>query len=90
MHFHDANGVIPPDAASDVLLAASVINLFLDSQNNCVRGESSTMETTGMFHGDPPLPVPGATSIFGTTTPPNTPICDYYVSAGATPNSVTG
>ena len=43
MQFHDANGVIPPDAAADFFLAALVITLFLDTQNNCVRGESSTM-----------------------------------------------
>ena len=38
MQLHDANGVIPPDAAANLFLAASVITLFLDTQNNCVRG----------------------------------------------------
>ena len=38
MQFHDANGVIPPDAAADFFLAALVITLFLYTQNNCVHG----------------------------------------------------
>ena len=38
MQFHNANGVIPPDAAENLFLAASMVTLFLDTQNNCVRG----------------------------------------------------
>ena len=53
MQFHDANGVISPDADADVFLAALEITLFLDTQNNCVHRESSTMKATGMLHGDP-------------------------------------
>ena len=33
---HGANGVIPPDTATDVFLAALSITLFLDTQKNCV------------------------------------------------------
>ena len=51
MQFYDTNGVIPPDAAVDMFLSALVITMFLDTQKNCVRGESSTMETTGLLHG---------------------------------------
>ena len=53
MQFHDSNGVILPDADADVLLAALEITMLLDNQNNCVHGESSTMEATGLLHGDP-------------------------------------
>ena len=55
MQFHDANGVIPPDAAAYLLLDALAITLLLDTQNNFVHGESSTMEATGMIHVDPVL-----------------------------------
>ena len=51
MQFHDANGVILTDAAADVLLVALAITLLLDTQKNCVHGESSTMDTTGLLHG---------------------------------------
>ena len=38
MEFHEANGVIPPDAAANVLLADLVVTLFLDTQKKCVCG----------------------------------------------------
>ena len=53
MKFHEANGVIPPDAAADLFLSALATTLLLDTQNNCVHGGSSTMEAIGMLHGDP-------------------------------------
>ena len=40
MQFHEDNGVIPLDAAVDVFLDALAITLFLDTQNNGVRGGS--------------------------------------------------
>ena len=53
MQLHEADNVIPLDAAANVFRAALVITLFLNTQNNCVRGESSTMEATDLLHGDP-------------------------------------
>ena len=53
MQFHEANGLILPDSAVNLFLEASAITLVLDTQNNCVRRESSTMEATGLLHGDP-------------------------------------
>ena len=50
--FNDANGVIPPDAAANMFLAASAVTLLLETQDNCVRGESSTTEATGLLHGE--------------------------------------
>ena len=91
MQFHDANGLIPPDAASNVFLAASEINLFLDTQKNCFRRESFTTESTGLLHGDP---VPACARRYlhlgNNNAPPDTTIYNYYVSMGAAPKSVTG
>ena len=53
IQFHDDNGVIPTQAPAKVFLAATAVTLYLDTQKNCVRGESCTMEDTGMPHGDP-------------------------------------
>ena len=90
MQFHDANGLIPPDAASNVFLAASEINLFLDTQKNCFRRESFTTDSTGLLHGDP---VPACARRYlhlgNNNAPPDTTIYNYYVSMGAAPKSVT-
>ena len=78
MQFHDANGVIPPDTDADVFLAALAITLFLDTQNNCVGGESSTMEATVLLHGDPsPACVRRYLHLWNNNSPSNTPICAY-------------
>ena len=53
IQFHDNNGVILAYAAADVFLVALSINLFLDTQNKFVRGESSIIEATGLLHRDP-------------------------------------
>ena len=74
-----------------MLLAAFAITLFLDTQNNVVHGEQSTMEVTGILHGDP---VPACAQLYlylwKNNVPADTPICDYYVSVGAAPKSITG
>ena len=91
IQFLDANGVIPPDADAKVFLAASAIILFLDTQKNCVCGEFSTMEATGLLHGEP---VPACARLYlhiwNNNASPNTPICTYYVLMGAAPKYVTG
>ena len=53
MQFHDDDGVIPAKAPAKVFLDASTVTLYIDTQKNCVRGESCTMEATGLPHGDP-------------------------------------
>ena len=41
LQFHNKNGVIPRDAPNHVFMAATAVTLFLDTQKNCVRGESN-------------------------------------------------
>ena len=53
MQFHDKEGVIPHDAPTKVFLQAQTVTLFLDTQKNSVWGESTTMETTDLNHGNP-------------------------------------
>ena len=91
MQFHDANGVIPRDAVANVFLEASAVTLFLDTQNNCVSGKSSTMETTGLLNGEL---APACSRLYlhlqKSNPPTDTPICTYYVSMGAAPKYVMG
>ena len=72
-------------------MEASAITMFLNTQKNCVRRESSTMEATGLLHG---YPVPACARrylhIWRNNVPPDTPICAYYVSVGAAPKYLTG
>ena len=90
MQFHDGNGVIPPDADAYVFLAALAITLFLDTQNNCLHGESSTMDSTCPLRGDP---IPACAwrylHLRNNNVLPNTPYYDYYVLVDAAPKSVT-
>ena len=51
--FHDADGVIPHYAPSKTFIRARSVNLFPDTQNNSVWGESTTMEATNLAHGGP-------------------------------------
>ena len=69
MQFHDANGLIPPDAASNVFLAASEINLFLDTQKIVSAGNPSPRIQQVCSMGTQSQPVLDATSILGITTP---------------------
>lgn len=81
MQFHDAQGIIPHDAPDEVFLAAWAVTLFLDTQKNCVRGESSTMEATGIPFG---CPVVASAHRYlhlrQHNAPPDIPICTYYVN----------
>ena len=51
MQFHDDDGVILAEAPAKVFLAASAITFYLDTQKNCVRGESCTMGPQGCRTG---------------------------------------
>ena len=74
-----------------MFLEATAVTLYLDTQKNCVRGESCTMEATGLPHGDPVI---AAARLYLHlrlhNAPTNTPICTYYVAPGAAQKSVTG
>ena len=91
MQFHDDDSVIPAKAPAKVFIAVSAVTLYLDTQKNCVRGESCTIEATGLPHG---YPVTAAARCYlhlrlhDALT--NTPICNYYVAPGAAQNLVTG
>ena len=91
LQFHDDQGVIPFDAPDARFLAALAVTLFLDTQKNSVRGESSTMEATGLPHGDP---VVAAAQRFlhlrHHQAPLDTPICTYYATSVTAASSVTG
>ena len=89
MQFHDDASVIPTQAPAEVFLAASAVTLYLDTQKNCVCGESCTMEATGLPHGDPVTAA--ARSYLHLRlhdAPPDTPICTYYVAPGAAQNQL--
>ena len=51
--FQNTYRVIPHGAPSNTFLYARAITLFLDTQKNSVRDESTTMEATDLAHGDP-------------------------------------
>ena len=52
MQFHKVPGVIPNNASDQTFLDAWASTLFLDTQKNGVRGESTSIEATGLQHGD--------------------------------------
>ena len=89
LQFHSHAGVIPRNASDQAFLTATAVTLFLDTQKNCVRGESTTMEATGFVHGDP---VPAAARRFihlrANHADPDTPICCYFESPTSTIASV--
>ena len=90
MQFHDANGVILPEAAADVFLAALAINLFLDTQDSCVCWQSFAMEATGLLHWDPvPACARRYLHLWNNNAPSNTPTPAYYILVGAAPKYVT-
>ena len=90
MQLHDINGVIPRDAPDATILAATSVTLFLDTQKNCVRGESTSMESTGLDHGDA---VTAAARRFlhlrSHDADLDTPLCTYYTTPGGPPSSVS-
>ena len=90
MQFHNADGVIPQDAPDHVFLAATAVTFFLDTQKNCVRGESSTMEASGLLHG---CPVVAAARRFihlrSHNADPDLPICSYHTSPKSAPTSIS-
>ena len=88
--FHDADGVTPQNDPSNIFLPDRSVNLFLDMHDNSVQGNSITMESTNIAHGDP---VSAAAQRFlhlrSHQADPDTTICSYFLTNGAFPKKVT-
>ena len=52
LQFHEENGIIPHNAPSKLFLHAQVVTLFLDTKNNCVREDYTTIKATDLEHGN--------------------------------------
>ena len=53
MQFHDKDRVISQDAPTKVFLQARAVTLFLYTQKNSVRSDSTTMKVTNLKHSSP-------------------------------------
>ena len=69
MQFHNANGVIPPDAAANEFLVASSVTLSLDTKIIVFMGSPPPWSPQVFSMGTPYQPVHNATPIFGRATP---------------------
>ena len=89
LQIHDKHSITPHDAPDHIFLSTKAITLSLDTQKNSVRGESSSMEATGVLHGDP---VSAAARRYlhlrANHAPPNTPICSYYPTISLSPQPI--
>ena len=87
MQFQDTWGAIPFDTPNSCFLQALVVTLFLDTQNNSVRGESISMENTCLPSG---CPVMACTRRFLQLRDHdaylNTPVCVFFKRKGAERN----
>ena len=90
MQFHDAHGIIPFDAPAVRFRRATAVTLYLDNQKNGVRGESITMELSGIPFG---CAVSAAVERFlhlrENDADLDTPICTYFPSGRSTGKSIT-
>jgi len=82
--------VISADDPDQTFLAANTITIFLDTQKNCVRGESPTMEFTGLEHGDMAT-VDAHHYIYlrSNNSLPNTPIYSYFIKPNSSSSSIS-
>ena len=89
MQFHNKEGVIPYGSPNKVFILDQEVTLFLDTQNNSNRGESSTIEATNLEHIKP---VSDTAFIFIDLcqhyTNPDNPICSYFPTTGAATQTV--
>ena len=53
LEFHNLDRVVPHNAPFKTFLCAWAVTLFLDTENNSDRVESTTMEATELSHQDP-------------------------------------
>ena len=90
LQFHDASGILPIDAPVLRIRRPKVVTLYLDTQKNSVRGESITMEATGIAFG---CAVGAAAERFLNLrlhcVDLDTPICTYFSSGMIEGSSVT-
>ena len=90
MQFHNVDGVIRQEAPDHVFLATCAVTFFLDTQKNCVRGESTTMEATGLMHG---CPVTAAARRFihlrSHGADLSAPICSFRTASKSSPSSIS-
>ena len=89
LQFHDKHVIIPQDTPDYIFIFTKAVTLFLDTQKNFIQGESSTMETTGVLHGDPVLDVVCRyIHLWDNHTPPDTFICSYYLTPSSSPKTI--
>ena len=90
IQFHDAAGILPFDAPAARIRRATAVTLYLDTQKNSTRGESITMEATGIPFG---CAVGAAAERFlhlrNNDADLDTPICTYFPSNRGTGKSIT-
>ena len=90
MQFHGPSGVIPLDAPTQDFLDALAVTLFLDTQKNCIRGESITMEASGLDNGDGVVAAARRyLHLRDHNAPPETPICAYFIPDSPLPTSIS-
>ena len=90
VQFHGPSGVTPNNTPDEDFLDAWAVTLFLDTQKNCVRGESISMEALGLLHTDE---VTAATRRYihlrAHNAAPDTPICSFFIPHSSDPVSIT-
>ena len=90
LEFHDASGILPFDAPALRIRRSVAMTLYLDTQKNSIRGESITMEATGINVG---CAVGVAAERFLHLRLHcvylDTPICNYFSSGRSEGSSVT-
>ena len=81
LQFHGKHGIIPQHAPYHIFLSTKAITLFLDTQKNPVRVESSTTEANGVLHDDLiPATVHMYLNLQAHHDPPDTHILPYLVT----------
>jgi hypothetical protein len=89
IQFHNEHGIIPQYTPDHIFLFTKAFTLFLDTQKNSVQGESSTIESTGVLHGD--LVLANAhmhLHLRANHAPPDIPICSYYHTPSSLAKSI--
>ena len=89
MQFHNDTGVIPGVTPDQTFLDSWATTLFLDTQENCVRGESISIEANSLQHGNT-VSISSQRFLHLRTNGTNsdTPIYMYYTTPGSNPSSI--
>ena len=89
MQFHNAAGVIPGDTPDQTFLDVRVTTLLLDTQKNCVRGESTSIEATGLKNSKAVSTAAWPfIHLYSNGATPDNPIYTYCTTHGSTPSSI--